>query len=55
MHSVRSLLFCLLSCVLLLVGTPAFANTGPINLTDSTMGGVALSIFVLAYLLVMSE
>ncbi|MFZ5605433.1 MAG: sodium:proton antiporter, partial [Pseudomonadota bacterium] len=55
MYSARSLLTCLFSAALLLMGTPAFASTGPINLTDSTVGGVALSIFVLAYLLVMSE
>lgn len=55
MNSARSLLTCLFSGVLLLFGTSAYASTGPINLTDSTVGGVALSIFVLAYLLVMSE
>ncbi len=45
----------LLSIILLLACSPVFATTGAINLTDSTVGGVALSIFVVAYLLVMAE
>jgi NhaD family Na+/H+ antiporter len=39
----------------LLLATPAMAAVGPIDLTDSTVGGIALTIFVLAYILVMGE
>ncbi len=38
-----------------LVSVPAFASTGPLNLTVTGVGYFALSIFVLAYLAVMAE
>ena len=37
----------------LLFAGPALASSGPIDLTTSTAGYIALAIFVLAYLLVM--
>lgn len=37
------------------LGTPAVAAVGEINLTDSAVGGIALSLFVLAYVLVIAE
>lgn len=39
----------------LLWSLPAHAAVGPIDLTNSTVGGIALTIFVIAYLLVMGE
>lgn len=39
----------------LMTALPAHAAAGPIDLTNSTVGGIALTIFVLAYLLVMGE
>lgn len=40
---------------LCLTPTPVFAASGPLNLTQSITGILALSIFVLAYMLVMAE
>ncbi|MEE4251375.1 MAG: sodium:proton antiporter NhaD, partial [Alcanivoracaceae bacterium] len=39
----------------LLVSMPALAATGPIDMTSSTAGLIALSLFILAYILVMGE
>lgn len=44
-----------LAVVFSFVGTPALAAVGGISLTDSTVGGIALTIFVLAYVLVIAE
>ncbi|WP_445427845.1 sodium:proton antiporter NhaD [Alishewanella sp. HL-SH05] len=53
MLNLRSLLV-LLSCLALYPST-ALAETGPINLTASPIGIIALGLFFLAYLLVMAE
>src|SRR5690606_38173084 len=45
-------------CVLLpglLLSMPALAATGPIDMTSSTAGLIALALFVIAYILVMGE
>ncbi|MCC1495428.1 sodium:proton antiporter NhaD [Alcanivorax sp. 1008] len=39
----------------LLLSTPALAATGPIDMTSSIAGMIALSLFILAYILVMGE
>lgn len=39
----------------LLAAAPALAAAGPLDLTNSTVGGIALTVFVIAYLLVMGE
>lgn len=44
-----------LAVVFSFVGTPALAAVGGISLTDSAVGGIALTIFVLAYVLVIAE
>ena len=49
---VKSLLFSLL---LFFLPTAAFAAAGPIDLTSTTTGLVALVVFTLAYILVMGE
>ncbi|MGM0832409.1 sodium:proton antiporter NhaD [Halomonas qinghailakensis] len=53
-RSYRRWLF-LLVALLPLLGTPAFAVTGDIDLTTSAVGFFAVAIFVLAYGLVMAE
>ncbi len=41
--------------LLALISAPAFASTGPLNLTMTGVGYFALAIFIVAYLLVMAE
>ncbi|MCB1836140.1 MAG: sodium:proton antiporter NhaD [Alcanivoracaceae bacterium] len=53
MHTLLRTLLLLVPGVLF--ATPALASSGPIDLTTSTAGFIALGIFVLAYLLVMGE
>lgn len=47
--------FITLALPALFASLPAHAAAGPIDLTNSTVGGIALTIFVFAYLLVMGE
>lgn len=51
----RWLLAGLTATLFMLLGTPAMAAVGEINLTDSAVGGIALSLFVLAYVFVIAE
>lgn len=55
MPRLRPLLAALFALLLSAVSLPAAAAVGELDLTTSTVGFVALVIFVLAYLLVMSE
>ena len=47
--------FITLTLSALFLALPAHAATGSIDLTNSTVGGIALTIFVFAYILVMGE
>lgn len=55
MVHMRKMVMVSLTGLIALAGMPVMAAVGGINLTDSMVGGVALTIFILAYALVIAE
>lgn len=51
----RKMVMVLLAGLFALAGMPVMAAVGGVNLTDSMVGGIALTIFILAYALVIAE